>query len=1123
MPDDSNAIPHDVIQRRYSNLDTETPVLLLPYRIETRFSPQRDRLRIRIYPDQIHIDSHNVPLTPKEIALGQAFWLRTWAAPDDETERDAAWAALVDVLGSRRAAWVARSLRPKGTPSPRDLLGDVKKLFPEVPVGNPGPARARLLPDHWCVHGYLDGERVLDEVISVPEDSLVVAPDLTDPDSLPDDGPPVDAAAEWTVDFQAALGKGMALDIPLTGKYAKIRNRGLDELIVFGLRPDDRQGDPAALADLLAAHLYTDGIAFVPRDTPTNNTEAVTTGWTPGDDTVGIYERELTDAYATAPDGSVARDLIDALALPASAAPARMLHGEFLGDAAASAMNQLLWPITGGIYLETVIRGIDEAPVSDSHIREAHDWLVKYVRGGGPLPALRVAAIPYGVLPVQYINGERDATTKYRYIERVIGELRHTWRDSLEDVPRMVPLVSRTGGTYENDGAPTDADAEILTILSSQPNPAQYSTRRLPLEYADTTLGVTSVFNLIVELMKLLQYPSDLDRVLERKLGEEWITTIEDQISAVEDARQDVQDDADILEDMLEGRIPLVGDEDEVRAQYEYITGPYGTLYWFDSILLPYLQDHLTRTEPLREIYLDTFPTGLIGEDDPAIFYSRYDDEPVQWPPDAPVIEASQGQAADYLEWLRQYAEALLHGDPAPESLSDLPDSPPLLYQLLKQSIERTAERDASAYGLFYSMAGALTTRSGLQAPPADRAGRIESVHRTASRATAGQLRAFDTFLKGTKDPNRDTPVGHAVRAIPLDDLTQMAHDVAAAAEITALGPAKQRALLDLSGTLEDVVAWRKDEGIVVGHDDWWDQIPNQFPRPGAPSLGDLAEALAILRDMPAERLAHLLPETIGLFGHRLDAWATSLAYERLLAMRQKNPRTLYVGGFAWVEKLAPADAPPSQGHILAPSLTHAATAAILRSGWSSRGTPEASSLLATNLRSDRVRLANDLLDGMRQGQRLEDLLGYIFERLLMGDGKLADGSDAPGGKHVWIDPMRKAFGGGTVVDGLALVDARLARTVAQRVRNPPGPLAEIAAEMDAVVAAFDAAGDLLLAESMYQLVQGNLDRAGAALDAAATGEILPPALQVVETPSAGVGVDHRLFVVLTGTSWEHA
>src|SRR5690606_5497226 len=104
----------------------------------------------------------------------------------------------------------------------------------------------------------------------------------------------------------------------------------------------------------------------------------------------------------------------------------------------------------------------------------------------------------------------------------------------------------------------------------------------------------------------------------------------------------------------------------------------------------------------------------------------------------------------------------------------------------------------------------------------------------------------------------------------------------------------------------------------VVGNVDWWDQIPNQFPRPGAPSLGDLAEALAILRDTPAERLAHLLPETIGLFGHRLDAWATSLAYERLLAMRQKNPRTLYVGGFAWVEKLAPADAPPSQGHILA-------------------------------------------------------------------------------------------------------------------------------------------------------------------------------------------------------------
>ena len=143
MPDDSNAIPHDVIQRRYSNLDTETPILLLPYRIETRFSPQRDRLLIRIYPDQIHIDSHNIPLTPKEIALGQAFWLRTWAAPDDETERDAAWAALVDVLGPRRAAWVARSLRPKGTPSPRDCWAMSKSCSPRCPSATRGrPGRA---------------------------------------------------------------------------------------------------------------------------------------------------------------------------------------------------------------------------------------------------------------------------------------------------------------------------------------------------------------------------------------------------------------------------------------------------------------------------------------------------------------------------------------------------------------------------------------------------------------------------------------------------------------------------------------------------------------------------------------------------------------------------------------------------------------------------------------------------------------------------------------------------------------------------------------------------------------------------------------------------------------------
>ena len=300
------------------------------------------------------------------------------------------------------------------------------------------------------------------------------------------------------------------------------------------------------------------------------------------------------------------------------------------------------------------------------------------------------------------------------------------------------------------------------------------------------------------------------------------------------------------------------------------------------------------------------------------------DDEPVQWPPDAPVIEASQGQAADYLEWLRQYAEALLHGDPAPEPLRDLPDPPPLLYQLLKQSIERTAERDASAYGLFYSMAGALTTRSGLQAPPADRAGRIESVHKTASRATAGQLRAFDTFLKGTKTPT-DTRWA-TPRAIPLDDPPRWP-TMSRGCRNHRAGADKRRALL----TVRHV----EHGGVAQVEGTWWAMTTGGTRSPTSSRVRarpawELAEALAILRDTPrnAWRICCRRPS-----GCSATAWTPShlIGYERLLAMRQKTPdaicRWLRLGRSSPPPMRRPRGAHPG---AVADACRHAA---ILRSG----------------------------------------------------------------------------------------------------------------------------------------------------------------------------------------------
>src|SRR5690606_29432124 len=68
-------------------------------------------------------------------------------------------------------------------------------------------------------------------------------------------------------------------------------------------------------------------------------------------------------------------------------------------------------------------------------------------------------------------------------------------------------------------------------------------------------------------------------------------------------------------------------------------------------------------------------------------------------------------------------------------------------------------------------------------------------------------------------------------------------------------------------------------------------------------------------------------------------------------------------------------------GFVHAPSMNHATAAALLRSGYLTHATPADPDALAVNLSSARVRRARYLIDGIRNGQSLEVLLGVQFER----------------------------------------------------------------------------------------------------------------------------------------------
>src|SRR5262249_44316555 len=79
-------------------------------------------------------------------------------------------------------------------------------------------------------------------------------------------------------------------------------------------------------------------------------------------------------------------------------------------------------------------------------------------------------------------------------------------------------------------------------------------------------------------------------------------------------------------------------------------------------------------------------------------------------------------------------------------------------------------------------------------------------------------------------------------------------------------------------------------------------------------------------------------------------------------------------------------------------------------------------------------------------------------------------------------------------------------------------------AEVQALDNALDAVADLVLAESVHHVAQGDPVRAGATLESVAHGEAPPPRMDIAHTPRTGVGLSHRLGLLLdgraAGTAW---
>ena len=470
-------------------LPPDLPLALLPVRLETRFFAQPDgsqELRIRIFPDQIHIDSHEPELSDDELTWGKHFWELTWRAADDEARRRLAWQQLADHFDAQRAAWIARALQPvnmqakPAAPLADDAPLDPVPKFPDVALkddagGWQRAPLARLMPQRWIAIARANGAAVghaFGTPIAAPP---ALGPDpKAAPESSPDDTPSVDAGMRWMVDFAEAERIGMALRMSLPAATAQA---GLDALVVFGVASAlDADASAASLAALLDAHHYTNGCAFVQPGTPSNNTEDLASGLDTADPLrASSFEAEWQHFGESLGTQSNAAVLAAALGFAGEAATLTLgsLPNASTADALdAQQMAAALWTPTWGYYLANLV-GLGDTGLTPDDIDWAREHFISYLRAAGPLPFLRAGRQPYGLLPVTILGdwaapaGE-DAAARARdlWLKQLLLQLRDAlWRPRLPDVPCV--------------GRSTDPAQDLAAVLRTDGIANSYRVRNL--------------------------------------------------------------------------------------------------------------------------------------------------------------------------------------------------------------------------------------------------------------------------------------------------------------------------------------------------------------------------------------------------------------------------------------------------------------------------------------------------------------------------------------------------------------------------------------------------------------------------------------------------------------------
>lgn len=452
----------------------DLPALLLPLRIETRFggSGSAPELWVRIYPDQISVDTHDPRFTAAEVRSTQGYWSELWrTAPDDAEGARRAFEGLARRYGGPRAAFLVQSpaLTPTNpgerpavaTPAPEPLAATPS--FDPLPEELERPeswSRAPLavgLPPRWTLVLQRAGapDRV-EHGAPIPAE-LAVGPDPEAPPAPTAEGIAVDEGMRWMVDFDRAVEVGMALRIALAPEDLKL---GFDRVLAFGLRASTpADPGPRTIASLLEAHRFTDGFDLVPQGAATNNATEAAAAFSRMD---AGYARAFAAAGQAPPATDRDGPLLERALGLSEGALAHAEHAAQPDQLSSRQMLTALWPGTGGYFLAQMVSEV----VSGSGAEAARDWALEHLRPRGHLPSIRVGDTPYGILPTGALAALRrrhEENPVSRALADLVGRLWPYWEQGSAEVPRAT-----------RDG---DPDAELVSILGMDASARDFRVR----------------------------------------------------------------------------------------------------------------------------------------------------------------------------------------------------------------------------------------------------------------------------------------------------------------------------------------------------------------------------------------------------------------------------------------------------------------------------------------------------------------------------------------------------------------------------------------------------------------------------------------------------------------------